>query len=508
MSSPNSPDGAAQLRLLARRAMVARGLWPDFAPAALQQAESVAQPPRDRGVVGAQPAPAAHGETLALRDLRLLAWASIDNDDSRDLDQLSVAEPLAGGVVKVLVAIADVAALVARDTPIDQHAVHNTTSVYTDAEVFSMLPERLSTDLSVLGQDQERVALIVEFCVQPDGSVGQSDVYAAAVVNKAKLAYDSVAAWLDGRQPPPPRVSAVTALAEQLRLQDRVAQALKQMRHAHGALTLQTLETRVLFDADQPRELYIDQPNRAKELIEEFMIAANGATARFLEQRGFPSLRRVLLPPARWERIVALAATLHEALPAQPDPAALNDFLVRRRRLDPGRFADLSLSIIKLLGRGEYALDLPGQPATGHFGLAVSDYMHATAPNRRFPDLLTQRLLRAALAGASPPYSADELRQLAAHCTEQEDNAAKVERQVAKSAAAMLLATRLGQQFDGIVTGASSSGTWIRISTPPIEGRIVQGFQGLDVGDHARVRLVHTDIERGFIDFDRIQGNV
>jgi VacB/RNase II family 3'-5' exoribonuclease len=506
MNPPNSADGAAQLRLLARRAMVARGLWPEFAPAALQQADSLAQPSPDRGAVAAQSALAGRGESLALRDLRSLPWCSIDNDDSRDLDQLSVAEPLAGGVVKVLIAIADVAALVARSTPIDQHALHNTTSVYTAAQVFSMLPERLSTDLSVLAEGNERAAIIVEFYVQPDGSVGQSDIYAAAVVNKAKLAYDSVAAWLDGRQPAPARVSAVTALAEQLRLQDRVAQALKQLRHEHGALTLQTLELRVMFAEDQPRELRIEQPNRAKELIEEFMIAANAATAHFLERRGFPSVRRVLPPPEHWDRIVALAAAAHETLPAQPDAAALNNFLVKRRSVDPSRFADLSLSIIKLLGRGEYALDLPGQSAAGHFGLAVSDYLHATAPNRRFPDLLTQRLLRAALAGAPLPYTPDELRQIAAHCTEQEDNAAKVERQVAKSAAAMLLAARLGQQFDGIVTGASSKGTWIRISAPPVEGRIVQGYQGLDVGDHAHVRLVHTDIERGFIDFERIQG--
>ncbi len=480
--------------------MQARDLWPDFSAAALQEASALAPSPLERlSLPGSTPS-----ASVAMRDLRHLAWCSIDNDDSLDLDQLSVAVPAAGGAVRILVAIADVATLFARSSAIDAHAAHNTTSVYTAAQVFPMLPERLSTDVSVLAAGRERAALVVELEIDASGSVRASDLYAAAVFNQAKLAYDSVGAWLEGRQPPPAAVTAVAGLDEQLRVQDRAAQSLLQLRHAAGALTLQTLETRVILDGGTPRELRVETPNRAKSLIEEFMIAANTATAQFLVRRGYPSMRRVLLPPERWSRIVALAAALHETLPADPDAAALNNFLVKRRAADPARFADLSLSIIKLLGRGQYVVEAPGSSVSGHFGLAVSDYMHSTAPNRRFPDLLTQRLVLAAIAGVAAPYSLPELQQLAAHCTVQEDNAAKVERQVAKSAAAMLLSARIGQRFQGMVTGASPSGTWIRLTAPPVEGRIVQGYEGLDVGDQAQVRLTHTDVERGFIDFARV----
>jgi exoribonuclease-2 len=277
------------------------------------------------------------------------------------------------------------------------------------------------------------------------------------------------------------------------------------VRHAQGALQLETLEVRAIFDGAVLSDLLPDTKNRAKELIEDFMIAANGVTARYLGTRGLPSLRRVLRTPRRWDRIVALAAALAERLPATPDAAALDAFLVRRRNADPLRFADVSLSVIKLLGSGEYALEVPGQPAEGHFGLAVKDYTHATAPNRRFPDLIAQRLVKAALAGRPSPYSNDELAALARHCTEQEDNAAKVERRVAKSAAALLLASRIGARFDAIVTGASDKGTWARIAGPTAEGRIVRGFEGLDVGDRVGVELVHADVMRGFIDFAAIR---
>jgi exoribonuclease-2 len=288
---------------------------------------------------------------------------------------------------------------------------------------------------------------------------------------------------------------------EQLRLQDRTAQALKQLRHAHGALRLETLEVRAVFDDGSLADLRPDEKNRAKELIEDFMIAANGVTARFLDKAGLPSLRRVLHVPKRWDRIVALAADSGERLPSTPDAAALDAFLTRRRQADPARFADLSLAVVKLLGAGEYAVEVPGQVSEGHFGLAVRDYTHSTAPNRRFPDLIAQRLLKAALAGAPSPYSNDELAALARHCTEQENNAEKVERQVRKSAAALLLQPRIGARFEGIVTGASDKGTWVRISGPAAEGRVVRGYQGLDVGERVRVELLHTDVERGFIDF-------
>jgi len=478
------------LRDIARRAMLVRGLLPEFSPAAMKQADSIAA------------AAAASGP--GIHDLRDLLWASIDNDDSRDLDQLSVAQPLDGGAVKIWVAIADVDAIVQRGSAIDDHACSNTTSVYTVPRIFPMLPEKLSTDLTSLGEGQERVAMVVEMTVSVDGTLAASDVYRALVRNQAKLAYDSVGGWLEGRGPAPPRLAAVPGLDEQLRIQDRTAQTLRAVRHARGALSLETIEARPVFDGEVLSDLRPDTKNRAHELIEDFMIAANGVTARYLAGKGMPSLRRVLRTPTKWNRIVELARQLGDFLPAEPSALALNAFLGKRREADAVHFADLSLCIIKLLGRGEYTLDLPGQPVEGHFGLAVNDYSHSTAPNRRFPDLLTQRLLKSALTGQSAGYSQDELRSLAAHCTVQEDNAAKVERQVGKSAAAMLLATRVGQLFDAIVTGAADKGTWVRISSPTAEGRVIKGFQGLDVGDRCRVKLVRTDIERGFIDFERL----
>jgi VacB/RNase II family 3'-5' exoribonuclease len=478
------------LRRIARRVMLERGLQPDFGAAALEQLRSITGPSVEHGP--------------AIQDLRQLLWASIDNDDSRDLDQLSVAEPLADGAVRIWVAIADVDVLVSRGCPIDHHARGNTTSVYTAGEIFPMLPERLSTDLTSLAEGQARLALVVDMTVDAAGTLTQSDIYRATVVNRAKLAYDSVAAWLEGRSAAPPQVTALPGLDRLLRVQDEVAQRLRQVRDRHGALTLSTLQTRAVFQGELLLDMQPERGNRAKELIEDFMIAANGVGARFLAQRGLPSLRRVLRAPERWDRIVSLAAGLGAALPAEPDAAALNEFLISRRHDDPARFADLSLTVVKLLGRGEYAMEMPGEASEGHFALAVQDYTHSTAPNRRFPDLITQRLIKAALENRSAPYPREELEQLASHCTQQEDNAAKVERQVQKSAAALLLASRIGERFDAIVTGASPKGTWARIETPCVEGKIVQGDRGLDVGDHVQVVLVHTDVERGFIDFKRV----
>lgn len=484
--------GRKQLQDIAHQAMLARGLLPDFSPAVLAE---TAHFTHSAAVSGA-----------GVRDLRGLLWASIDNDDSRDLDQLTVAEAIAGGAVKVLVAVADVDALVPAACAMDLHAWTNTTSVYTAAQVFPMLPERLSTNLTSLAEGEDRLALVVEIVMAADGAIAASDVYRAAVRNRAKLAYDALAAWLDGRGPAPQRLAAVPGIGEQLRLQDGAAQALRQVRHAHGALQLETLEVRAVFEDEVLADLLPDEKNRAKELIEDFMIAANSVTAKYLEKKGLPSLRRVLRVPKRWDRIVALAAQWQERLPAAPDAAALDAFLARRRRADPARFTDLSLAVVKLLGSGEYALQVPGQIPEGHFGLAVRDYTHSTAPNRRFPDLVTQRLVKAALAGAPPPYSREQLTALALHCTTQEDNAEKVERQVRKSAAAQLLAGRTGAWFDGIVTGASDKGTWVRVTGPAAEGRVVRGYQGLDVGAAVRVQLVRTDIERGFIDFAAARG--
>jgi exoribonuclease-2 len=488
------PPSRHLLKGIAHRAMLERGLEPDFSPAVLAESRALTR--------AAEP-----GKDASIRDLRALLWASIDNDDSRDLDQLSVAEPSQGDAVRILVAIADVDALVAKGSAIDRHAETNTTSVYTAAETFPMLPEHLSTDLTSLNQDQERLALVIDMTVAADGTVTDSDVYRAVVLNRAQLAYDSVAVWLEGG-PAPARVASVPGLDDQLRLQDRVAQAMKKLRHERGALNLQTIAARPVFDGETLIDLLPDQRNRAKELIEDFMIAANGVTARYLVARGFSSLRRLLRSPERWERIIALAADLGERLPPRPDAAALDAFLARRRAADPVRFPDLSLSVVKLLGSGEYALQPAGGESEGHFGLAVRDYTHSTAPNRRFPDLITQRLLKAAIAGRAAPYSNDELETLARHCTQQEDAAAKVERQVRKSAGALLLGNRIGERFEAIVTGASAKGTWVRVVPPgpAVEGRVVRGFQDLDVGDHTRVELVHTDVERGFIDFARAGG--
>jgi VacB/RNase II family 3'-5' exoribonuclease len=477
------------LTSIARQAMIEHDLLPDFSPEAQRQAESI---------------PQTDSNTRAgIRDLRALLWSSIDNDDTRDLDQLVVAEPLAGGAVKILVAVADVDALVERGSAIDAHARSNTTSVYTAARTFPMLPEKLSTDLTSLREDQERLAVVIEMTVGVKGQIAGSNVYRALVLNRAKLAYDSVAAWLDGNARPPAPLAEVPGLDRQLRQQDEIAQALRRVRYERGALNFETVQARPVFNDGVLTDLRADERNRAKELIEDFMIASNGVVARFLQSTGRSLLRRVLRSPERWPRIVALAAGVGERLPPQPDALALNAFLAARRSADPATFPDLSLSVLKLLGAGEYAVELPHQPAAGHFGLAVNEYTHSTAPNRRFPDLITQRLLKAALDGKPAAYSDDELRELAAHCTLQEKNATKVERQVRKAASALLLINRVGQQFNGVVTGASDKGTWVRISEPIAEGKVVKGSAGLDVGDRVRVQLVHVNPERGFIDFAR-----
>ncbi|MFZ1597320.1 MAG: RNB domain-containing ribonuclease [Anaerolineae bacterium] len=487
----NDQQHRALLQSIAHRAMIERGLLPDFSAAALAELDKIQ---------------AAAGATNAesIRDLTDLLWASIDNDDSRDLDQLTVAETLPGGNVKIRVAVADVDALVKDGSAIDEHARHNTTSVYTAAEIFPMLPEALSTDLTSLNFAEERLAVVVEMVVGADGALLGSDIYRARVRNHAKLAYHSVAAWLEGNGALPDGIAAVKGLAENLRVQDRIAQSLKNLRHVHGALSLETIEAKPVFDGDRIRDLEVDEKNRAKELIEDFMIAANGVTARYLAAKKFPSIRRVVRTPKRWDRIVELAREQGAKLPDTPDSAALDKFLVTERAADPQGFPDLSLAVIKLLGAGEYVAERPGDTAPGHFGLAVKDYAHSTAPNRRYPDLITQRLLKAAIAGRAAPYSYAKLDVLAKHFTAEEDAANKVERQVSKSAAALLLESRIGEQFNAIATGASDKGTWVRLLTVPVEGKVMSGFEGVDVGDRIRVQLVDVDVERGFIDFRKV----
>ena len=477
------------LHQIAVEAMQSRGLLPAFTPQALQEADAA----RSTGLQ-------CSGD---IRDLREFTWFSIDNDDTRDLDQLSVAQPLPGGAARLLVAVADVDAMVSPGGAVDGHAGANTTSVYTAAGVFPMLPEVLSTDLTSLHEGHERLAVVVDMLVQADGTVASSEIYRASVFNRAKLTYDRVSSWLDGQGPPLPQLALVPGLEEQLRLHDRLASQLRQWRQQRGALNVKTVAARPVFEDGRLVDLRPDEKNRAKDLIADLMIAANGATARFLADHGFPSLRRLLQAPRRWDRIVALAQGYGVQLPEAPDAIALDRFLTARRLADPEGFADLSLAVVKLLGSGEYAAAPAGGTGVGHFGLAVNDYAHSTAPNRRFPDLVTQRLLKAALAGAAPPYTAEALAAIAQHCTVQEDNANRVERQVLKAAAAFLLDGRVGESFDAIVTGAAAKGTFVRIASPMLEGRVVRGFDGLDVGDRLRVRLVAVDAAKSFIDFER-----
>ncbi len=470
--------------------MIERGLLPDFSAAELEELAKIKAP--------------ATAPSEKVRDLTGLLWASIDNDDSLDLDQLTVAEVMPDGKVKLLVAVADVDSLVKDGSAIDQHARHNTTSVYTAAAIFPMLPENLSTNLTSLNFNEDRQSIVIEMEMNGDGSVQDSDIFLARVRNRAKLAYNSVAAWLEGQGAAPAPVTAVTGLDENLKIQDAAAQKMKEFRHEHGALTFETIEARPVFEGDQLRDIQEERANRAKNIIEDLMIAANGVTARYLAAKKFPSLRRVVRTPKRWDRIVEIAREHGSDLPGDPDSKALEAFLAKEKAADPVRFPDLSLSIIKLLGAGEYVAELPGEEAPGHFGLAVKDYTHSTAPNRRYPDLITQRLLKAAIQGNPVPYSPDELEALAEHCTEEEDAANKVERQVTKSAAAMLLESRIGEQYDAIVTGSGPKGTWARLLSPPVEGKVDNAPGTIDVGHRIRVQLTHVDVERGFIDFKKI----
>jgi VacB/RNase II family 3'-5' exoribonuclease len=471
--------------------MRAHGFEPEFSPQAQQQLADLT----------------AHAPLVVpggdVRDLRQLLWSSIDNDTSRDLDQIEIAERLPGGDTRVLVAIADVDAFVPRHSAIDDHAAIATTTVYTGVRNFPMLPEPLSTGATSLLEAQDRLSVVIEFVVSSDGSVHSGNVYRAVVRNTAQLAYGAVGAWLERTSPAPAKVAASTDLQAQLTLQDACAQTLRSARYRHGALNIETIETRPVVLHGQVVDVVRQEKNRATELIEDFMIAANEVVARMLEAKHVSSIRRVVKTPERWDRIVALAATLGGALPAAPDSQALNQFLIARKATDPDHFADLSLAVIKLLGPGEYVLERPGDPEPGHFGLAVQDYTHSTAPNRRFADLVTQRLLKAVLAGQSAPYADGELATIARNCTLKEDAARKVEREMSKRIAAVAMSGRIGETFDAIVTGVTPSGTFVRVLTPHVEGLLARGQQGADVGDRLRVTLVSTDPQRGYIDFAR-----
>ncbi len=469
--------------------MLAHGFEPNFPPATQQQlAEIRAHPPQ------LTPSDKA-------RDLRGLLWSSIDNDTSRDLDQIEVAERLPNGAVKVMVGIADVDAFVGKGSPIDQHASRETTTVYTGICNFAMLPEELSTGASSLLPDVDRPAVVIESVVDAGGSLSTSDVYRAIVRNKAQLTYGAVGAWLEGKAAAPPKVAASLDLQAQLKLQDEAAQALRKLRYEQGALNIDTSEVHPVVLNQQVVDVVQQEKNRATELIEDFMIAANGVVARLLEK--VSSLRRIVKTPEHWDGIVRLAGTQGVTLPVQADSKALNDFLLKRKAADPDHFADLSLAVIKLIGPGEYVLERPGDRAQGHFGLAVQDYTHSTAPNRRFADIVTQRLTKSMLDGKPSPYSDDELAAIAANCTQREDAARKVEREMSKRLAAIAMSHRVGETFDAMVTGVTPKGTFVRVMQPHIEGLLAQGAQGLHVGDKVRAKLTRTDVQRGFIDFAR-----
>jgi exoribonuclease-2 len=466
------------------------GFEPEFSSAVMREVRSLDDPSDN-------PLP------TGCHDLRKLAWSSVDNRESRDLDQIEVAERLPDGSIRIRIGVADVGSLVQLGSAADAHAAANTTSVYTGVAVFPMLPERLSTDLSSLNEGEERLAVVIEFDVTADGALANPSVYRALVHNKAKLVYDDVGMWLDGKGPAPRAIAAAGEMEDQLRMQDEAARRLRKARSVAGALDFESVEARPVVVNGKVVDLAVDRRNRARDMIEDFMVAANRSVATYLLERGSPSLRRVVREPKRWDRIVALAADVGEKLPEKPDNIALSEFLARRRAADPDHFADLSLSVVKLLGPGIYVLErrLGDRRQAGHFGLAVADYVHSTAPNRRFADLVTQRMLRAAESGGTQPYSHDELIEIAKRCTERGEAARKVERTMRKVAGASMLAERVGESFAAIVTASSPKGIYARVLSPPVEGRIVRGGRGLDVGDTVRLKLVVADPVRGYIDF-------
>ncbi len=421
---------------------------------------------------------------------------------SRDLDQIEVAQQT-GRETRVSIGIADVDAMVPKGSPADLHAAQNATSIYLGVRTFPMLPPDLSNDRTSLLPDQDRGAVVMEFTIGEDGQVGAAEVSVARVRNRAKMNYEEVGAWLENHGAAPAAVAQNPALNDQLRLQSDAAERSHEERMRSGALEFETIEPQPVMAGDQIASLAVDRKNRARDLIENLMVATNTAMARFLEARGIASIQRIVRTPERWPRIVELAAQYGTQLPADADAVALAKFLADRRRADAEHFPDLSLAIVKLIGAAEYVVVRDANDVQGHFGLAVQDYTHSTAPNRRYPDLIIQRLLKAAIANAPTPYSVAELEQIALRCNERAAAARKVERMMRKVAAATFLAHRAGETFSGIVTGASPKGVFVRINNPPAEGRVIRGEAGLDVGDKVGVKLLGTVPEKGFIDFAR-----
>ncbi|MDP2653302.1 MAG: RNB domain-containing ribonuclease [Candidatus Omnitrophota bacterium] len=480
------------LRVVARRAMAEYGFWSEFpAPVAHEVADLKEKDPE------AVP----NGK---VRDLRDLLWSSIDNVDSKDLDQLEFCERRQNREIRVMVAIADVDGYVPKGCKTDDHARYNGTSVYTGVEVFPMLPDRLSADLSSLVPDGERFAVIVEYFVLKDGSVRSGDVFQARVSNKAKLVYESVGEWLEGAGPVPELAKSIPGLEEQLLLQDEASQRLHEFRMGNGALELETIEVTPVMKGDEVADLVLKKKNPARLIVENFMVAANSTMVRFLEKHDCPYIQRIVRTPERWPRIRQIALELGEELPADPDSKALSDFLARQRHADLKHFPDLSLTIVKLIGAGEYVMAEPGRPKEGHFGLAVHDYTHSTAPNRRYVDLIVQRLIKAVLSGENMPYTKTELAEIAGWCTDRDKSSKKVERFMRKVAGAMLLRGKIGQEFDALVTGASDKGTYVRLLSPPVEGRVMRNEKGMEIGQSVRVKLIAMEPEKGYIDFEGV----
>lgn len=479
------------LKEMAHKALTDAGFTPEFEPDVIAQVNAISDK-----------LPTTNGT----KDLRHLLWSSIDNADSLDLDQVEYAEKLPDGNTRVMVGIADVDAFVGKGSPLDVHAANNTTTVYAGVMNFPMFPEKLSNEVTSLMPGHDKLAVVVDMVLNPKGKLVSVDVYRAIVRNYAKLNYSSMGKWFDGgaEENELPLLEPVPQLAEQLRLQKEQSELLEDLRMEAGALNIERIEAAPVAVNGRVVDIKTVDSNDARELVENFMVAANSAVAGLLDTKGTYSLRRIVRKPRRWPRIVELAKAVGETLPDEPSPKALSDFLKKRRIADPTHFSDLSLSILKLLGPGEYVVVKSGDEHEGHFGLAVHDYTHSTAPNRRFPDVVTQRLLKAVIDGKESPYSDAELEAIAIHCTKMASASNNVERFMRKAAAAVLLSSRLGEVFKAIVTGVKEDGVYVRISKPSAEGRLLKNHKGVDVGDKIKVRLLSTNATKGFIDFEKI----
>ncbi len=484
------------LKARANQEMLAEGLLPDFEASVIQEIQNLKQ--KQQYITDTN---------TAHRDLRSLLWSSIDNPESKDLDQIEYVEEQKGGNVRVMIAIADVDTFAPKGSAIDNHAFSNTTSVYTGITTYPMLPDDLSFNLTSLVEGADRPAIVIDLIIGQSGVVLTSNIYPAIVRNQAKLDYKMVGNWLEQGGSPPDKIAKVQGLSDQILLQNKVKELIHNQRKQQGSLYLHTPEATTVAKNGVVLDLELVEENPARDLIENFMISGNIAVSRFLEAKKIPSIRRIVKTPERWQRIVEVAQSYGQSLPVEPDAKALAQFLLNRKDADPLRFPDLSLTIVKLLGRGEYVMEIPGQADQGHFALAVHDYTHATAPNRRYPDLIMQRLVKAAIKGTPTPYTSEELNKIAMHCTQQEEAANKVERTMRKVAAAVLLSKHIGETFTGIVTGVTDGGTFVRLLKPPAEGKIIRGEQGLDIGDQIKVRLVSTDPVQAFIDFEKVNGH-